>query len=44
MKYLRESAIVPKIAFMWEAVPNKTELPLLDILLDWIEGFFFGDL
>jgi len=27
-----------------EAVPDKAKLALLDVLFDWVEGLFLGDL
>lgn len=41
---LGESAVVPDIPVVGEAVPNEAELALLDILLDGVEGFLLGDL
>jgi hypothetical protein len=42
--HLGESTIVPQIALVGEAVPNKSQLALLDVLLDGVEEFVFGDL
>lgn len=42
--YSWKGAIVPDIALVWEAVSNKSELALLDILLDRVEELFFRDL
>ena len=44
LTYLREGAIVPQIAFVWEAVADETKLAFLDVLLDWVEGLFLRDL
>ena len=35
--YLWEGTVVPKIAFVGEAVADETKLALLDVLLDGIE-------
>jgi hypothetical protein len=29
---------------VWEAVADKSKLALLDVLLDWVERLFLGDL
>ncbi len=42
--YLRESAIIPQIAVVGEAISDKSQLALLDILLDRIELLLFRDL
>lgn len=42
--YLRESAVIPEIAMMRKAISNVAEFALLDILLDWVHGFFLGNL
>lgn len=39
-----ESTVVPDVPVVGETVPDVSKPPLLDILLDGIEGFFFGDL
>jgi hypothetical protein len=44
LSYLWESTVVPEITLVWEAVTDEAELALLDILLDWVEGFLLGDL
>jgi len=44
MVYLREGTIVPEIPLVWEAVANKAQFALLDILFDWIQGLVLGDL
>ena len=36
--YLREGTIVPEVAFVREAVADESELALLDVLLDGVEG------
>jgi hypothetical protein len=41
---LRESTIVPQVALVREAVANKSELALLDVLLDGVEELLLGDL
>lgn len=40
---LRESTVVPDVTVVREAVANVAEPASLNILLDRIEGFFFGD-
>jgi hypothetical protein len=42
--YLGESTVVPEVALVREAVPHEAELALLDVLLDWVEGFLFANL
>jgi hypothetical protein len=42
--YLGEGAIVPEITFVGEAVSDISKLAFLDVLLDWIQELFFGDL
>lgn len=42
--YLGEGAIVPEITLVGEAVADKAQLALLDILLDGVEEFLLGDL
>jgi len=42
--YLGESTIVPNVSVVGEAVADKAELALLDVLLDGVEGFILGDL
>jgi hypothetical protein len=41
---LRESAIIPQIPLMREAVPHEPQLALLDILLDRVQQLLFRDL
>jgi len=41
---LREGAIVPDVPVVREAVANVSQPTLLNILLDWVEGFLLGDL
>jgi len=41
---LRECAVVPDVAVMGEAVANKTQTTLLDVLFDWIEWLLLADL
>ena len=41
---LRKSSIVPDIAVVWEAVIHKARFFLLDVLFDWVQGFFLADL
>lgn len=43
MTYLWESAIVPDVSMMREAVAHITEPVLLDILFDGVERLFLGD-
>jgi len=42
--YLRKSAVVPEIAFVWEAVADEAKLALLGILLDGVEFLLLRDL
>ena len=42
-KYLREGTIVPDVPSIRETVADESELALLDILLDRIEGLFLGN-
>lgn len=42
--YLGEGAIVPEVTLVREAVANKAQLALLDVLLDGVEEFLLGDL
>ena len=41
---LGEGAVVPEVALVREAVADVAQLALLDVLLDGVEGLFFGDL
>ena len=41
---LREGAVVPDVAVVWEAVANETQTALFDVLLDGIERLLLGDL
>lgn len=41
---LRECTIIPEVSLVREAVADITELALLDVLLDWVEGLFLADL
>jgi len=41
---LRESAVIPNVSVMREAVPHKAQLATLDVLLDGVERFVFRDL
>jgi len=42
--YLGKSTIVPDVTLVGEAVADKAQLALLDVLLDGIEGLILGDL
>ena len=42
--HFREGTVVPQVAFVGEAVANKSKLALFDVLLNWVEEFFFRDL
>jgi len=42
--YVREGTVVPEIAFVREAVADEAQFAFLDVLLDGVEEFFFGDL
>jgi hypothetical protein len=41
---LGECTIVPQVTFVGEAVANKSEFAFFNVLLDWVELFFLGDL
>jgi len=41
---LRECTVVPNVTVMGEAVANKTQTTLFDVLFDWIEWLLLGDL
>jgi hypothetical protein len=41
---LRESAIVPEISFMGEAVAHESQFSLLGVLQNGVESFLLGDL
>lgn len=41
---LGKGAVIPKVTVVREAIANVSELALLDVLLDRVQGFFFGDL
>jgi hypothetical protein len=41
---LREGAVVPEVALVWEAVAHEAQLALLGVLLDGVERLVFGDL
>jgi len=41
---LWEGTVVPDVTLVWEAVADKAELTLLDVLLDWVEDLVLGDL
>lgn len=42
--HAREGTVVPEVAFVGEAVADKTQLALLGILFDGVEELFLGDL
>lgn len=42
--YLWEGAIVPEVTFVGEAVADKSNLALLDVLLDRVKSLLLGDL
>lgn len=42
--YLGEGTIVPKVAFVGEAIADISELALLDVLLNRVEELILGDL
>lgn len=42
--YLRQSAIIPDISLVWEAVSYKSGLSFLDVLLEWVILFSSRDL
>ncbi len=35
---LREGAVIPEVALVWEAVADEAKLALLCVLLDGVEG------
>ena len=41
--YLGESTVVPDVAVVGEAVADKPQAALLDVLLDGVEGLLLGD-
>lgn len=41
---LRQGAVVPNVALVWENVGHIAQFALLDVLLDWIERLVQGDL
>jgi hypothetical protein len=41
---LREGTIVPQVTLVGEAIANKSKLAFFDVLLDWVENLFLGDL
>jgi hypothetical protein len=41
---LGEGTVVPDVSVVGETVPDESELALLDVLLDGVEGLFLGDL
>jgi hypothetical protein len=42
--YLRESAVVPEVALVWETVADEAKLALLGVLLDRVELLLLRDL
>ena len=42
--HAREGTVVPEVALVGEAVPDISELALLDVLLDGVECLLLGDL
>lgn len=42
--YLREGAVVPKVAFVGEAIADIAKFALLDVLFDGVQGVFFRNL
>jgi len=42
--YAREGTVVLEIAFVREAIADEAQFAFLDVLLDGVEEFFFGDL
>jgi hypothetical protein len=42
--YSGESAIIPEVTLVGEAVANESKLALLDVLLDRVQKLVFGDL
>lgn len=42
--YLGKCTVVPKVTFMGKTITNIAEFTLLDVLLDWVQGFLLGDL
>ena len=41
---LREGAVVPDVAVVWEAVADETQTAFFDVLLDGIEWLLLADL
>lgn len=44
VSYLGKCTVIPKVAFMGKTITNIAEFALLDVLLDWVQGFLLGDL
>lgn len=42
--YLGEGAVIPEVTVVREAIADVSELALFYVLLDRVQGFFFGDL
>ena len=42
--YLREAPIIPEVSMVGETIADVTELALLYVLLDGVQGLFLGDL
>lgn len=42
--YLRERSVVPEVTFVREAIADIAKLAFLDILFDWIQFLFLGNL
>jgi hypothetical protein len=42
--YLGKSTVVPDVTLVGEAVTDITKLALLNVLLNWVESIFLGDL
>lgn len=42
--YLREGTVIPEITLVGEAIPDVSELALLDVLFDWVESLLFANL
>jgi hypothetical protein len=44
LTYSGEGTVVPEVALVGEAVADESKLSFLDVLLDGVEEFIFGDL
>lgn len=42
--YLGKGAVVPEVSVVRKAIANVSKLALFHVLLDWVQGLFFGNL